>query len=161
MIRKETRTTYPCDDANLSALLQEGEQATNHELILEHLEQCSRCQERLDEFAAASQDWTKARQALLVHEPAADFERESSRWKYPANIERSPVAWTESMAQKLLSPPSHPEMLGRIGRYDVERLIGSGGMGVVFKAYDTELNRPVAIKLLAPYLAESRQQWKQ
>jgi serine/threonine protein kinase len=46
-------------------------------------------------------------------------------------------------------------MLGRIGRYDVERLIGSGGMGVVFKAYDTELNRPVAIKLLAPFLAES------
>jgi len=46
-------------------------------------------------------------------------------------------------------------MLGRIGRYDVERLIGSGGMGVVFKAYDTELHRPVAVKLLAPYLASS------
>ncbi|XZE56961.1 WG repeat-containing protein [Planctomycetaceae bacterium SH139] len=46
-------------------------------------------------------------------------------------------------------------MLGRIGRYDVERLIGSGGMGVVLKAFDTELNRPVAIKLLAPYLASS------
>jgi serine/threonine protein kinase len=59
------------------------------------------------------------------------------------------------MAKSLLSPASHPEMLGRIGRYDVERLIGSGGMGLVFKAYDTELNRPVAVKLLAPYLAGS------
>ncbi|MBL8817850.1 MAG: serine/threonine protein kinase [Planctomyces sp.] len=59
------------------------------------------------------------------------------------------------MARSLLSKASHPEMLGRIGRYDVERLIGTGGMGVVFKAYDTELNRPVAVKLLAPYLASS------
>ena len=65
------------------------------------------------------------------------------------------TAWTESMSRQLLSPPSHPEMLGRIGRYEVERLIGAGGMGVVFKAFDTELNRPVAVKVLAPILAGS------
>ena len=53
----------------------------------------------------------------------------------------------------LLGPPSHPEMLGRLGRYEIERVIGCGGMGVVFKAIDTELNRPVAIKVLAPHLA--------
>ncbi len=59
------------------------------------------------------------------------------------------------MAKQLLSPASHPEMLGRIGRYEVERLIGSGGMGVVFKASDSELNRPVAVKVLAPHMADS------
>ena len=37
-------------------------------------------------------------------------------------------------------------MLGRLGRYEIEREIGAGGMGVVFKGFDTELNRPVAIK---------------
>ena len=57
------------------------------------------------------------------------------------------------MAKQLLAPPSHPEMLGRIGRYEVERLIGSGGSGIVFKAFDTELNRPVAVKIQAPHLA--------
>ena len=55
-----------------------------------------------------------------------------------------------------LQPPSHPEMLGRLGRYEIERLVGSGGMGVVFKAYDSELHRSVAIKMLAPHLSGSR-----
>jgi hypothetical protein len=54
---------------------------------------------------------------------------------------------------KLLGAPGHPEMLGRLGRYDIERVIGSGGMGVVLKAHDSELNRPIAVKLLAPHLS--------
>ncbi len=37
--------------------------------------------------------------------------------------------------------------------YEIERLIGAGGKGVVFKAFDTDLNRPVAIKVLAPHLS--------
>jgi serine/threonine protein kinase len=54
-----------------------------------------------------------------------------------------------------LSPPAHPEMLGQIGRYQIEHVIGAGGMGIVLKGFDTDLNRPVAIKVLAPHLAHS------
>ncbi|HEX9892567.1 MAG TPA: hypothetical protein VGA78_01530, partial [Gemmatimonadales bacterium] len=39
------------------------------------------------------------------------------------------------------------------GRFAVERLLGQGGMGLVFLARDLTLERPVAIKLLAPSLA--------
>jgi Protein kinase domain len=39
------------------------------------------------------------------------------------------------------------------GAYRIESLIGRGGMGVVYRAFDTSLERPVALKLIAPDLA--------
>ncbi|MFN9575777.1 MAG: serine/threonine-protein kinase, partial [Gemmatimonadota bacterium] len=39
------------------------------------------------------------------------------------------------------------------GSYEIDREIGRGGMGIVFRAKDTRLKRTVAIKLLPPELA--------
>jgi serine/threonine-protein kinase len=36
------------------------------------------------------------------------------------------------------------------GRYDVKEILGAGGMGVVYRAFDRELQEPVAIKTLKP-----------
>ena len=36
------------------------------------------------------------------------------------------------------------------GRYEVKEIVGAGGMGVVYRAFDKELQEPVAIKTLRP-----------
>ncbi|MEO5952065.1 MAG: protein kinase [Chloroflexia bacterium] len=41
----------------------------------------------------------------------------------------------------------------RLGKYQIESLIGRGGMAAVYRAHDTALNRSVAIKVLEPALA--------
>ncbi len=40
------------------------------------------------------------------------------------------------------------------GRYQVERTLGHGGMAAVYLAHDRELDRPVALKVLAEHLAD-------
>jgi len=46
---------------------------------------------------------------------------------------------------------------GRLGPYEIVAGIGAGGMGEVYRARDTRLNRDVAIKVLPGHLAEDPQ----
>ena len=51
----------------------------------------------------------------------------------------------------------------RLGPYEIVAAIGAGGMGEVYKARDTRLDRTVAIKVLPAHLsasAESRQRFE-
>ena len=52
-----------------------------------------------------------------------------------------------------LSSPQGPDELGRLGSYKIIKLLGAGGMGLVFEAEDTLLRRQVALKVMKPEIA--------
>ncbi|MHB8953104.1 MAG: serine/threonine-protein kinase [Pirellulaceae bacterium] len=63
------------------------------------------------------------------------------------------VAHKNNNDLRFLSPLDQPGSLGRLGHYEAKEVIGSGGMGIVLRAFDERLHRVVAIKVMAAPLA--------
>jgi eukaryotic-like serine/threonine-protein kinase len=55
---------------------------------------------------------------------------------------------------EFLNRSQNPGKLGRLGQYQIRRVLGTGGMGIVFEAFDPGLDRLVALKTMLPALAE-------
>ena len=66
----------------------------------------------------------------------------------------------DSPAFPVLAPPVEPEEIGRLGNYRVLRLLGRGGMALVFHAEDVALRRAVALKVMRPDLDQDQEGWE-
>ncbi|MCI0683816.1 MAG: WD40 repeat domain-containing serine/threonine-protein kinase [Gemmataceae bacterium] len=60
----------------------------------------------------------------------------------------------DAEATSFLQPPRGPGEIGWLGTYRILKVLGQGGMGVVFLAEDSILKRPVALKVMRGALAE-------
>ncbi len=137
-----------CDPARIELFLRQqlsdGEQAA-FEL---HLNDCVECRHRLETAAAGDDVWLEVRESLSMESTSGG----ASPFDSSAGEE---LAFGHDSVLSLLAPTDDERMLGRLGTYEVVGVIGSGGMGVVLKAFDPALNRYVAIKVLAPHLGHS------
>ncbi|MBS0205124.1 MAG: serine/threonine protein kinase [Planctomycetes bacterium] len=129
-----------CDQAQLQRLLEDQLPETVQTEVAAHIETCSVCQCRLESFAATADVWHEMREALSDVDDDGFASHSHSIHSVPLDF---------------LSPSDNPAMVGRIGEFEILELIGSGGMGIVLKGYDHELNRYVAVKVLHPHCATS------
>jgi serine/threonine protein kinase len=147
-----------CNDSRLNVVLYDNEDSVEFRAASNHVESCSKCQQRLIELSGDQSLLQEVRETLQgcdETEPFHSVAPSSVVISIDGNSDDDMGAECEPVSLDFLSPPSHPEMLGRIGRYEVERMIGSGGMGIVLKGFDTELHRVVAIKVLKSHLAHN------
>ena len=63
----------------------------------------------------------------------------------------------KNFGQRFATQHGHEALVGtQVGPYRIRRVIAQGGMGVVFEAFDTKLEKIVALKMMNPALMQDR-----
>jgi len=147
--------TTPCDPTILRQLLNGQLSESTEAALTTHVETCVRCRTELEQLAASTHWWLETHEFLSDKlDSVSGLSPDSASGSQSKHVPRSIADAPDCQTLTFLAPSDNPAMLGRLGEFEVLEFIGRGGMGLVLKGYDHELNRFVAIKVLRPHYAE-------
>ncbi|MBL8794192.1 MAG: protein kinase [Planctomycetia bacterium] len=132
--------------------------------MADHSCQCPHCQQQLHGLDAVSdplilqirnrrlQALAPELLALLKQAEGIAVQGGSNTLPPGQTLHGNPAQLTQE-ARQVLAPPQAADEMGRLGPYRVLKLLGQGGMGMVFLAEDPKLQRTVALKVMLPAVA--------
>ena len=159
-------TTTDCPPlADLERLIHGRCTEARNTALCEHVGACPECQKRLDRLAGSATDLAEHLRDAADEPPAQDSAYTRAMAAAEEELRRTVVFSPNGAAsadnterdQRLdfLQPPDKPDHLGRLAGFDIIRVVGRGGMGVVLHGYDPSLDRDIAIKVIDPQLANN------
>jgi serine/threonine protein kinase len=129
-------------------------------LLEQHLASCTQCRQRLETLTNAAAIVPPGAPRWRSQSLSSAALQQAVRHLQNENLTDSVLPEApplDSARLSFLRRTDRPGFLGRLGNYDVRRVIGYGGMGIVLEALDPVLKRSVAIKMLSPWMVLSEE----
>jgi WD40 repeat protein len=144
--------------ADLRELLEGNVADSDQAGVVAHLDLCASCQQSLEALASGDSSFAVTMlEQSAYHTPDAN----SAFWPALQQAEQTvtvaaggPSKPAPEISLDFLDPSEDGSHLGSLSHFNIVRVVGRGGMGVVLHAVDTYLERDVAVKVLDPDVAK-------
>ncbi|KAA5545225.1 protein kinase [Roseiconus nitratireducens] len=134
----------------------DGQSHDDENVLLDHLESCVNCQRQVDQWSADDPFHAQSREILRnTGLSSLDWGQHAVDGDENLGLAAAPHEGLILLVQSLLAPSETERSLGRLGRFEVMGIVGSGGMGIVLKARSIDVDRVVAIKIPQPHFWQS------
>jgi tetratricopeptide (TPR) repeat protein len=161
-----------CPEAErLDAWLRGSLPSDERDMLVTHLDTCPSCREKLDRLLSAAEvlggltpgagdagegrgPALSAALASLKSDMSGNPSTNQTTEHAPVG-EKTTVAGSPPLRRSTSGPQDHANSPSRIGPYELIERVGRGGMGEVFRAMDPALDRVIALKILAPAMADN------